>query len=143
MHLAYYQLERYSLWDTHWVWPSTEQLSITTLSSKAYIHTGCSSKPHSNIPWVLSLQPYKIHSCLLPRKVPPLNETSNYICTSYIISTWKRKETEESFFLLKTVCLEVSHFDFTCRKNSQTQRFTNLPSPNPWAYFTKKKFLMG
>lgn len=132
MYLVYYQLERYFLWNTHWVWPSTERSLVTTLLSKACV--GCSSKSHSNVPRVFSVQPYKIYSCLLTRKVPPLNENNNYIHSSFIISTWIRKERKKKrAFSLKTLLSwgEVSHFGFICKRAHKLSVPQTSPLPIP------------
>ena len=135
-----YQVGRYSLWDANWVWPSTEQPSITTFQAE-YIFILATHPSH-----ILIFLEYCLfnHTKCIPPSYQKSTTLEMDIVIIFVLFTLfqlgKRKETEESFFLLKILCLEVSHFGLICRKSSQTQSLTSLLSPNSWAYFTKNYF---
>lgn len=80
--------------ETHTGFDPAENNLITTFESKVYMDGSSNFIFHS---YSLSIFSSTIQNLFLPRKVLSLNENSNYICTSYIISTWKRKKRKHKW----------------------------------------------
>ena len=132
-------LPRYSLWDANWVWPSTEQPSITVFQA-THIFILATHPSH-----ILIFLEYFLfnHTKCIPPSYPEKNHTWMKIVIIFALFTLfqlgKEKKQKKAFFSWK-YCLEVSHFGLICRKSSQTQSLTSLLSPNSWAYFTTNYF---
>ena len=92
----YYQLERYSLWDANWVWPSTEQPSITIFQAR---HILILATHPSHILIFLEYFLFNRTKCILP-SYPEKYHTWMKIVIIFVLFTLFQlgKETEKKLF---------------------------------------------